>query len=158
MDFATASVLPLRRYAEFGGRSTRTEVVGFYLLTMVAGLAVHLVVDALGQDHIMPWLEAGVAAIFFLPTLALFVRRLHDAGRSAWWLLIAAPAVVAAIGEISVRPRPFTLNIAMHLPWWAMVPAFLSGIALWVQLLWPDDPDANRYGPNPRYGPIGELA
>jgi uncharacterized membrane protein YhaH (DUF805 family) len=151
-------LLPLKRYAEFGGRSTRTEVLGFYLLTMIVGLVAHLIAGWLGEDRARPWLQAGLAAIFFLPTLTLFVRRLHDAGRSAWWLLIASPAVVAAIWEIIARPRPFTLNISMHLPWWAMVPAFLSGIAFWVQLLWPDDPDTNRYGPNPRCGPVGEPA
>jgi Flp pilus assembly protein protease CpaA len=31
------ALLPLRRYAEFGGRSRRTELVAFYLLIMLAG-------------------------------------------------------------------------------------------------------------------------
>ena len=145
-----ASVLPLKHYAVFAGRSTRTEVVGFYFLTMVAGLVPNLVADWFGLAAARPWLDGAVAAIFFIPTLALFVRRLHDSGRSGWWLLVISPAVVIAIWEIIVRPRPFTLHIALHVPWWAAVPAFLSVLALWTLLLWSDDPDANRYGPNPR--------
>jgi uncharacterized membrane protein YhaH (DUF805 family) len=158
VNLAAASVLPLKQFAEFGGRSTRTEVVGFYLLTMIVALAVHPVAGWLGQEEAKPWLELGVGAVFFLPTLALFVRRLHDAGRSGWWLLVLTPAVIAAIWELGARPRPFTLHISLQLPWWALVPAFLSGLAFWVQLFWPDDPESNRYGPNPRCGPIGAPA
>ena len=158
MNFAAASVLSLKQFAKFGGRSTRTEVVGFYLLTTIVALVVHLVAGWLGQDEAEPWLELCVGAVFFLTTLALFVRRLHDAGRSGWWLLVLAPAVIAVLWELAARPRPFTLHISLQLPWWAMVPAFLSGLAFWIQLLWPDDPDTNRYGPNPRCGPREDTA
>jgi len=158
MGMVAASVLPLKQYAEFGGRSTRTEVVGFYVLTMVVGLVAYLVSDWLELAAAKPWLDGAVAAIFFIPTLALFVRRLHDSGRSGRWLLVVSPAIVVVIWEVVVRPRPFTLHIALHVPWWAAVPAFLSVLALWALLFWPDDRGTNRYGPNPRCGPLGEPA
>jgi uncharacterized membrane protein YhaH (DUF805 family) len=158
MDMVTASVLPLKNYAKFGGRSTRTEVIGFYVLIMIVGLAANFAARWLGLEPMNAWLEGGLGAIFFLPTLSLFVRRLHDSGRSGWWLLVTWPALVAAAWELIVRPRPFTLHVSLHLPWWAMIPAFLSALAVWVLLLWPDDPDTNRYGHNPRCGLVGEPA
>ncbi|HTU10974.1 MAG TPA: DUF805 domain-containing protein [Allosphingosinicella sp.] len=158
MNAVAASVLPLKRYAEFGGRSTRTELLAFHVLTGLVAVAVGALAKWLGQDAWRPWLDAGLVAIFLLPTLALFVRRLHDWGRSGWWLLVATPAALAVIWELTARPRPFTRSISLDLPWWMMVPALLCLLALWALLLWDDDVDANRYGRNPRGWLSGEPA
>ena len=37
--------------------------------------------------------------IFFIPGLAVSVRRLHDTGRSGWWLLLA---FIPYIGSIAL--------------------------------------------------------
>jgi len=154
-----ASVLPLKQYAEFGGRSTRTELVGFYLLTTGVALVANLVAGWLGQDTARPWLEAALAAVFLVPQFALSVRRLHDSGRSGWWLLVMVPFLAAVIWELTFYPpHPFSLHLQSHLPWWAVTTVFLTMLGLYALLLWPDDPDTNRYGPNPRTGPIGEAA
>jgi uncharacterized membrane protein YhaH (DUF805 family) len=158
MNFAQASVLPLKRYAEFRGRSTRTEVIAFYVLIMITQLIAQFAVNQLWGEDAKPWLEGGLGVIFLVPTLSVFVRRLHDTGRSGWWLLIGAPCVATGIWEVIARPRPFTLHIQMHLPWWAMVPTILCALALFFLLLWDDDVGANRYGPNPRGWPPGEPA
>lgn len=158
MNAAAASVLPLKRYAEFRGRSTRTELIAFYVLTMVASLAVHVAADRLGSDDARSWLEGGLGAALLLPTFALFVRRLHDSRRSGWWLLLGLPAILAGLWEVIARPRPFTLHIQLHLPWWVVVPMVLCVLALFILLLLDDDVDANRYGPNPRGWPAGEPA
>ena len=106
MNFAAASVLPLKRYAEFRGRSTRTEVIGFYVLTMAALLIAKVAADSSGLGSARPWLEGVLGSFFLVPTLALYVRRLHDWGRSGWWLLIGAPFVAAGIRMASsIRPR-----------------------------------------------------
>lgn len=154
-----ASVLPLKHYAEFSGRSTRTEVVGFYILTTIIALVANLVAACLGQDAARPWLEAGLAAIFLVPQFALSVRRLHDSRRSGWWMLLIAPFLAAVIWEFTFHPpHPFTLHLQSHLPWWVMAPVVLSMLALWALLLWPDDLYENRHGSNPRCGPVGEPA
>ena len=160
MDFAGASILPLKRYAEFGGRSTRTELIGFTFLSSLFTAAVLLVAGWLGRDDARPWLEGALAIMLLTPTLALHVRRLHDWGRSGWWLLVGAPFLAAAIWEYIAYPRPFSLHIQSHLPWWAAVPVILCVLALWALLLWDDDVGANRYGPNPRgwTPPAGEPA
>ena len=40
MDMVAASVLPLKRYADLQGRSTRTGLIAFYRLIMLANLAI----------------------------------------------------------------------------------------------------------------------
>jgi uncharacterized membrane protein YhaH (DUF805 family) len=161
MDFISASILPLKRYAEFQGRSTRTEVIGFILLTSLFTSVMMFLASWLGMNGAKPWLEGALAAIFLLPNLTLSVRRLHDWGRSAWWLLVGSPLVLAVIWElIFYPPRPFTLHVQSHLPWWALVPVVLSVLGYYTLMLWPDDVDTNLYGPNPRgwTPPPGEPA
>jgi uncharacterized membrane protein YhaH (DUF805 family) len=81
MDF-TSSIkrnMTTAAYAQFDGRASRSEYWWFYLFTALAGLAAEIVGSTVGN-------LATLA--FFLPGLALAVRRLHDVGRSGWWVLI----------------------------------------------------------------------
>jgi uncharacterized membrane protein YhaH (DUF805 family) len=66
-------------YAQFDGRASRSEYWWFYLFTLLAGLATEVVGSTVGNLATL---------VFFLPGLALAVRRLHDVGRSGWWVLI----------------------------------------------------------------------
>jgi uncharacterized membrane protein YhaH (DUF805 family) len=66
-------------YAQFEGRASRSEYWWFYLFTVLATAAA----DTLGGT------VGNLASLaFFLPSLALVARRLHDTGRSGWWFLI----------------------------------------------------------------------
>ncbi|MFM8915674.1 MAG: DUF805 domain-containing protein [Candidatus Limnocylindrus sp.] len=66
-------------YAQFSGRASRSEYWWFYLFTVLAGAAANTLGGTVGN-------LASIA--FFLPGLALFVRRMHDTGRSGWWFLL----------------------------------------------------------------------
>ena len=66
-------------YAQFTGRASRSEYWWFYLFTVLATAAADTFGGAVGN-------LASFA--FFLPGLALMVRRLHDVGRSGWWFFI----------------------------------------------------------------------
>jgi uncharacterized membrane protein YhaH (DUF805 family) len=83
-----------RRYAEFTGRSRRKEYWMFTLFNMIFYLLVYipgLVVAR--QSSVLALVFFGVAFLYGLaglvPGLAVTVRRLHDTGKSAWWILIA---------------------------------------------------------------------
>jgi len=81
MDFVSSIKrnMTTAAYAQFDGRASRSEYWWFYLFTLIAGLAAEIVGSTVGN-------LATLA--FFLPSLALAVRRLHDVGRSGWWVLI----------------------------------------------------------------------
>ncbi|MCB2067332.1 MAG: DUF805 domain-containing protein [Erythrobacter sp.] len=86
--------VPLRRYADFSGRSRRKEYWWFVLFQW-AVYALVVTVDQLWNDPaaeelLLPTkVVLGAAMAFFaIPTLAVQVRRMHDRGRSGWWLLI----------------------------------------------------------------------
>jgi len=83
-DFA---LLPLRRYAEFTGRSRRREYWSFLLLQLVAIIVGFLLI---GESASAPLAVAFVVAMLALvvPNLAVAVRRLHDSDKSGWLLLV----------------------------------------------------------------------
>lgn len=88
--------LPLRRYAQFEGRSGRREFWMFLLLTnaVAAVLAVIALADTnfLGYTGTLGNLAFGLLALGLLavivPFIAVEVRRLHDQSRSGWLVLI----------------------------------------------------------------------
>lgn len=80
----------LRNYVTFSGRARRREYWMFVLISMLIGVALTFVetggkMPGPDQYTLLPTLYYLAV---FLPGLAVAVRRLHDTGRSGWWLLI----------------------------------------------------------------------
>ena len=78
---------PLFKYATFSGRARRKEYWLFFLFITVVGLV------ASGIDALLGFVEMGPVNLIWslavlLPSLAVGARRLHDTGRSGWWLLL----------------------------------------------------------------------
>ncbi|HEX5436447.1 MAG TPA: DUF805 domain-containing protein [Gemmatimonadaceae bacterium] len=80
----------LSKYADFSGRSRRMEYWMFALMNIVISIAIAIVMAiAGGRNSVMPGLIMGCYSLFvFIPSIAVAVRRLHDIGRSGWWLFI----------------------------------------------------------------------
>ena len=81
-----------KKYADFRGRARRKEYWLFHLFNVVF-LMILLSADAsLGwqwDDENRVGVLSGLYSVaVLLPSVAVLVRRLHDTGRSAWWLLI----------------------------------------------------------------------
>lgn len=79
----------VRRFATFTGRSSRTQFFTFVLTNFAisnAIVALEVAAGARSQAEITLALAFHLAA--FVPTLAVWARRMHDQGRSAWWLLL----------------------------------------------------------------------
>ncbi|MFF4246064.1 DUF805 domain-containing protein [Streptomyces sp. NPDC001822] len=74
----------LKNYAGFSGRARRKEYWMYTLFNIIA-LAVLLGISV-AVDTTIPYLIYVVAVI--IPSLAVLVRRLHDTGRSGWWILL----------------------------------------------------------------------
>lgn len=84
-----------RKYYCFTGRSRRSEVFPFIILTgMMCGTLLFLKPDNSYSGG--PSLELIPFLITILPTLGAIVRRLHDIGRSGWWVLLPV------VGEIFI--------------------------------------------------------
>lgn len=82
----------LRKYADFSGRARRKEYWMFALFNAIFAIVLALLDELLGtvSKDIGVGIFGGLYSLaVILPGLALSVRRLHDVGKSGWWLFIA---------------------------------------------------------------------
>jgi uncharacterized membrane protein YhaH (DUF805 family) len=88
----------LRKYTVFDGRARRKEYWMYTLVNILIGVA-YMIVATLAIALLGRTGNASAAILIFaplwlyslavfIPGLAVTVRRLHDTGRSGWWILI----------------------------------------------------------------------
>lgn len=96
-------LMPLKRYADFSGRSRRKEYWMFTLFTFLVGIVAGLLGVLLGGTN-----ESGPSGIFLvlvgipilallIPSIAVTVRRFHDQDKSGWFYLLALIPYVGGI-------------------------------------------------------------
>ena len=90
----------LKKYAVFGGRSRRKEYWYFVLFTVLISIVLSIIDAVLGT----PGAEGGAGLLsgiyslaVLIPSLAVSIRRLHDTGRSGWWILISLVPLIGTI-------------------------------------------------------------
>jgi len=80
----------------FSGRSRRQEYWIFTLISTIISIALSVVDGIAGNPGILQ----GIYALAVLPSLGVGIRRLHDTGRSARWLLIVLVPILGWIALI----------------------------------------------------------
>ena len=90
----------LKKYAQFSGRARRKEYWYFTLFNVIFSVVLSFVDGLTGTWN--P--ESGVGLLsgiyslaVLIPAIAVGVRRLHDTGRSAWWVLILLIPLIGVI-------------------------------------------------------------
>jgi uncharacterized membrane protein YhaH (DUF805 family) len=89
-----------KNYAEFTGRANTSEFWYFVMFNIIFSITAMILDIVLGIDsrglRYGPIYEV-YTAIVFIPGLAVAVRRLHDVGKSGWFIFIV---VIPLIGII----------------------------------------------------------
>ncbi|MEJ6506647.1 MAG: DUF805 domain-containing protein [Microbacteriaceae bacterium] len=96
MGFAEATRSFWKNYATFKGRARRSEywfIQLFLVLTNLAAFFIDLALLDGDLERIMAMGGGGIVGLAWIlativPALAVLIRRLHDADKSAWWVLI----------------------------------------------------------------------
>ena len=84
----------LERYAKFDGRANRAEYWWYFLAQLIIGVVLQLLGNVSSIFSIVYLLY--MLAVF-IPGLAVAIRRLHDTGKSGWFVLLALIPCVGVI-------------------------------------------------------------
>lgn len=171
--------MPLKRYADFSGRSRRMEFwmwqlfqVAVYfvvvvLMMMVGGGA--MMMGGMGKDPSSMLAAGGVVMIVMLlyfvyclaviiPSIAVAVRRLHDTNRTGWWVLAPlAPYVVMILAGMMAVGSPDSAGIAGVLVMVSLIAVLVLALVLIVFYFLDGTPGPNKYGPDPKGRDSGEV-
>jgi uncharacterized membrane protein YhaH (DUF805 family) len=86
------------RFADFSGVSTRSQYWYFVLSTTIATVIAQIAFGDFGGNL--------VSIITLLPTIAVAVRRMHDVGKSGWFILVPIYNFILAVSP----SKPATNN------------------------------------------------
>jgi len=158
MSFTESIRSGLGQYATFSGRASRSEFWWFTLFMVLASIVAEIVDRGLlGFDGDFTPVGYAVSLGLLLPSLAVTVRRLHDIGRTGWWLLgyflvSVLSVVLVAVGfyfsldadaEFVFSPLGVSLIAGG-------VMVLLAAFVVWlVMMVKAGDPAPNQYGPPP---------
>lgn len=172
--------MPLRRYADFSGRSRRMEFWMWVLFQFVIGMAFLIVIMAVGGaamlsgDPTQLMAMGGVVLViyllnfllmlaFFIPNLAVTVRRLHDSNRSGWWvmlfwgpyLVMLLSLFVVGAGAASNNQEGAMAGGMLYLL--SFIALLAGGLVLLVFMFLEGTRGPNQYGPDPKGADTGQV-
>jgi uncharacterized membrane protein YhaH (DUF805 family) len=111
-----------KKYAVFNGRTSRKEFWMFVLFNIIFSVAAVILDNILGlsSDSGYGIFSGLYSLVMILPALGAEIRRLHDIGKSGWWIFISLVPLIGAIwllvllakegdpGDNAYGPEPIT--------------------------------------------------
>lgn len=102
-----------KKYADFSTRASRKEFWSFalfYWFLCLAMFMISILVDVVFEHsfqmfRLMVGVSVIIALLLMVPTYAVCVRRLHDTGRSGWWILLYFIPCIGAIALLIMLCR-----------------------------------------------------
>ena len=155
MGFIKAVKNAFKNYANFRGRTSRSEFWWFVLFMAAVSVAIFIITEVgiatsadpqlwntlaqVGTIMIIVWFLATI-----LPVSAIWFRRLHDSNKSGWWYSLTAASgiggfVLFALSALQ-NETLFRAGMAFGLA------SGIGGIVLLVFALLPSTAGPNRYG------------
>ncbi len=169
-------ILPLKRYAEFSGRSRRKEYWMWILFSILANIVLSIFDAVLGlggsattttssapgaigaAGNLSGGLLSGIFSLaVLLPNLSVSVRRLHDTDRSGWWILLPLVPLLFLAGGI-IAGDAFVGVSSMIVAGVAFLGFFISGLLLLVWYCTEGTRGPNRFGDDPKGDLPADLA
>ncbi len=97
MNFTESVITCLSKYVTFSGRASRSEYWWFIFFCSICSVALNFISTTLQTFFVL---------LVVLPMLAAACRRLHDSGKSGWWLLFYLVPLIGWIVLLIFLVRP----------------------------------------------------
>lgn len=164
LGFTEAIKICLRKFFDFTGRARRSEYWWFSLFISIVSAVCSFLDGLLLVAVNVEFVSTVASVLLFCPALAVGFRRLHDIGRSGWWLgavyALVAVSVISVLfmtgfdfgllmdSESMIRTLSGTQRLIALLP-------FIAGVVLcfivFIFSLQDSHREENRYGRSPKY-------
>ena len=137
--------LCFKKYVQFSGRACRSEYWWFWITNFVIGFVLGFLSGYLQYSNpilagLFYWLSILFMFATLLPSLAVYCRRYHDIGRSAWFAFV--PAVFFLIASV--------MGEATQAPVVLIIPILIGELVFYFILpCLPSQKGPNKYGPQP---------
>lgn len=143
LKFCEAVKVCFKKYVDFTGRPRRSEYWSFMVFTGLLALVSRFLDGLLDDWFGIEVLRMLAGYIVLLPSVAVAVRRLHDTGRSGWWM---APVIVMFLVTLVVTDC-FDAHVRDEI----MLIYMFYSLVLMVFFLQDSRHGENQYGPSPKY-------
>lgn len=101
-------LMVLKNYAKFDGRARRKEYWMFVLFNSIASILLSVIDGVIGLETF------GLSTIYtiavLVPTFAVGVRRMHDVGKSGWFLIIPIYSFILAVTDGETGANKYGVN------------------------------------------------
>ncbi len=157
----------IEKYCCFKGRARRSEfwnwTLAYVLLSVVLSVfntfMMFSKIETLDLDDPFSIYKspgyiviALVGLALFLPNLGVTIRRLHDTGRSGWWVWVPVIAYFPMLwAALSVQTNPGSAMGMLAIMLLCGLVMLVIGIIILVWLCQDSEPQENEYGPSPKY-------
>ena len=84
----------INQYANFRGRARRKEYWFFFLFNLLLAFIIGFLDNFFGLSG---WASILYGLFILIPGVSVTVRRLHDTGRSWWWILITLLPIIGLL-------------------------------------------------------------
>lgn len=160
----------LKKYFDFKGRARRSEYWWFMLLIVILSSVFNFLG---GFSSVFTYIGLVISLLLFIPQMSALTRRLHDTGRSGWWIVVYVLMLVLCYGAFAymlaphfnelnsdgdemmliriiadaVQESPKTFIVMILGTAGALLIAFVTFIFSVLDSHW----GKNKYGPSPKY-------
>ena len=140
MGFIEAIKVCFSKFFTISGRARRAEFWWFYLFTFLIS--------------IIPVIGTIASLVLLIPNTTVTVRRLHDIGRSGWWIL-GFYGIIAGLFAVGFGLAEVVGEAAVGIV--VVIGSFATLIVAIIWLVRKGDDGPNRYGDDPCGGVSADV-
>jgi uncharacterized membrane protein YhaH (DUF805 family) len=92
------------KYAQFNGRARRAEYWQFFLFNVIISFVLGFIDGIIFKRQVI---SALFSVVTLVPSIAVAIRRMHDVGKSGWFVLVPFYNLYLAVTEGTRGPNEY---------------------------------------------------